>query len=178
MGGYNSGRYMRLGVKNSKRVNHYRAVDIRQVRKQYGLGAGEPARFEFFYGINGGPRSIRFSASIVWAAYHFGQRPFFACPRCHRRCCKLYLAEVCACRQCLGLTYPIQFETKVDQLYRRAWKARSRLSPPDGHSGPGDFIPSWKKPKGMHWKTFYRLRDAADQKAVPVYAKLATKLGL
>ena len=165
MGGYGSGRYMRLVVKNSRRVNQFQTVDIRQVKKQHGLSADRPGRVEFSYRLRGGPASVAVSVAVVWVPYRFGLRPFFECPRCGRRCCRLYLAERCACRQCLGLSYPVQFETKLDQGFRRAWKARKKLAPPDGNSGVGSWIPDNRKPKGMHWRTFNRLRDAAYQAA-------------
>ena len=159
MGGYGSGRFMRLGVKNSRRVTQFQAVDIRNYRKMYRLQPYGLARVEMEYSLRGGPPFIAVSAAIVWVPYPFGLRPFFECPRCGRRCCLLYLAEQGACRQCLGLSYPVQFETKLDQGFRRAWKARKRLVQPDGHSSCGDPIPDWKRPKGMHWRTFNRLRD-------------------
>ena len=167
MGGYGSGRYLRLAVKNSRHVNQFSTVDIRQVRKERGLSANTPARLAFFYTLRG--RRVSVSAPVVWVPYPYGLRPFFECPRCARRCCLLYLAEVCACRQCLGLSYPVQFETKQNQVLRRAWKARERLAQPDGRSVCGDPIPDWKKPKGMHWTTFNRLRDEAQQAAVELW---------
>jgi len=44
-----------------------------------------------------------------------------------------------------------------------------KLVQPDGHSGCGDWIPDWKKPKGMHWRTFERLRNEAHQAAVELW---------
>ena len=169
MGGYGSGRYMRLGVKNSRRVTLFDWVDIRQVKKQHRLTADQPGRVEFSYGLRGGPASVAVSAAVVWVPYRFGLQPFFECPGCGRRCCRLYLAERGACRQCLGLSYPVQFETKLDQGFRRAWKARKKLVQPDGNSGVGSWIPDSRKPKGMHWATFNRLRDAAAQKAAELW---------
>ncbi len=167
MGGYGSGRYMRLGVKNSRRVNQFDAVDIRQYRKLHwhSFRPGEPMRLEMEYSHRGGPPFVVVSAAVVWVPYHFGLRPFFECPGCGRHCCRLYLAERGACRECLGLSYPVQFETKQNQGFRRAWKARKKLVQPDGNSSCGDWIPDSRKPKGMHWATFNRLRNEAHQKA-------------
>ena len=39
MGGYGSGRYTRLGVKNSRRVTQFQTLDIRQLRKERQLFA-------------------------------------------------------------------------------------------------------------------------------------------
>ena len=47
MGGYGSGSYMRLGVKNYRRVNQFQTVDIRQYRKMYLLRPGKPATVLF-----------------------------------------------------------------------------------------------------------------------------------
>ena len=165
--GWGSGEYMRLAVKNSRHVNQFDAVDIRQYRKMhsYWFHPGEPARVEMEYSLRGGPPFVAVSAAVVWVSYHFGLRPFFECPGCGRNCCLLYLAERCACRQCLRLSYPVQFETKQNQGFRRAWKARKKLVQPDGNSSCDDWIPDSRKPKGMHWATFNRLRNEAHQKA-------------
>ena len=168
MGGYGSGRYTRLGVKNSRRTSQFGTVDIRQYRKlhRYWFRPGETARVEFEYSLRGGgPPFVPVSAAVVWVPYRYGLRPFFECPVCGRRCCRLYLAERGACRECLGLSYPVQFETKENQGFRRAWKARKKLVQPDGNSSCGDWIPDSRKPKGMHWATFNRLRNEAHQKA-------------
>lgn len=169
MGGYGSGRYVRRGVKNSRRVNQFHTVDIRKVRKAHGLTADSPARVAFTYRLRGSPAQRAASAAVVWVSYPFGLRPFFKCPVCGRNCCLLYLGERCACRQCLRLSYPVQFETKQNQGFRRAWKARKKLVQPDGRSACGDPIPDSRKPKGMHWATFNRLRDEAVQKAVALW---------
>lgn len=70
MGGYGSGRYMRLGVENSRRVNQFYTVDIRQYRKR--LQSGEPARVEFEYSLRRSPSAIAVAAAIVWVPYPFG----------------------------------------------------------------------------------------------------------
>ena len=170
MGGYWSGRYMRLAVKNSRRVNQFSAVDIRQYRKR--LQSGEPARAEFRYQIKGDPEVIDVSALVVWIPYRFGLRPFFECPVCGQRCCLLYLAEKCACRQCLRLAYPVQFETELDQGFRRAWKDRHRAKAAHRGDSLGSEIPDCHKPKGMHWQTFNRLREQAAVSAAAAFGVL------
>ena len=156
-----------MGVKNSRRVNQFRTLDIKQYRSL--LQSGEPARIHFEYPLHRGAALVEVSAPVVWIPYHFGLRPFFECPVCGRRCCLLYMAEVCACRQCLRLAYPVQFETKLDQGFRRAWKARMKLVQPNGRSACGDFIFDSQRPKGMHWRTFNRLREEAHQAAVELW---------
>ena len=160
-----------MGVKNSRRVNQFRTLDIKQYRSL--LQSGEPARIHFEYPLHRGAALVEVSAPVVWIPYHFGLRPFFECPVCGRRCCLLYMAEVCACRQCLRLAYPVQFETKLDQGFRRAWKARRKAAPV---AVTGDFlggdIPGWRKPIGMHWRTFYRLREQAALSAETAFGRL------
>ena len=156
-----------MGTKHSRRVNQFRIHDVRQYRSL--LVSGEPARIYFERSPQRGAAFVMVSASVVWVPYHYGLRPFFECPVCGRRCCLLYLAEVCACRQCLKLAYPVQFETKLDQGFRRAWKARMKLVQPNGHSACGDFIFDSQRPKGMHWRTFNRLREEADQVAAELW---------
>ena len=87
-----------------------------------------------------------------------GTRWWFACPRCRRRVRKLYLAStpVFACRNCHHLRYASQSENQADRLLRRANKLYRR----GGSTTNGTtFTP---KPKGMHWRTFNRLMDEAE----------------
>ena len=167
-----SGRYLRLVVKNSRRVNQFNTVDIRQMKKAQGLTADKPGRVEFSYGLRRGPAHIAVSALVVWVPYRFGLRPFFECPQCGRRCCLLYLAEKCACRQCLRLAYPVQFETKLDQGFRRAWKDRHRAKAAHRGDSLGSEIRDCHKPKGMHWQTFNRLREQAAVSAARAFGVL------
>ena len=56
MGGWGSGEYMRLAVKNSRRVTQFDKVDIRQYREllSYWFRPGETQRVEFEYSLRGG----------------------------------------------------------------------------------------------------------------------------
>jgi hypothetical protein len=172
MGGFGSGR---VSLRKRRRVTQFDSLDIRQYRRRWTLVLGEPATAAFSYSIKGGP-FMPATIPIVWTANPYGLRPFFQCPRCGRRSCKVYLGAFPACRQCMGLSYPVCYETKLDQAFRKAWKARARLSPPDGLGGIGDWIPDSRKPKGMHWRTFERQRAEADATAAAVYSGIATRL--
>ena len=113
MGGWGSGEYMRLVVKNSRRVNQFDKVDIRQYRKlhNYWFRPGETARVEFEYSLRGGgPPFVPVSAAVVWVPYHFGLRPFFECPGCGRRCCVLYLGNRALVGNAWGC--PIRFNSR------------------------------------------------------------------
>lgn len=83
-----------------------------------------------------------------------GQRVWFWCPGCGRRVAVLYGREVFTCRHCRNLAYASQRETANDRAIRRADGIREKLGWEIGIANPrGD------KPKGMHWKTYWRLQD-------------------
>jgi len=95
--------------------------------------------------------------SIVWTACGFGGcRPWFACPAsgCGRRVAILYAGKEIACRRCHHLAYPSQRERADDRALRRAEGLRHRLG-----WEPGILNPQGGKPKGMHWRTFMRIRE-------------------
>ncbi len=80
-----------------------------------------------------------------------GQRVWFLCPRCGRRCGVLYLGQRVACRKCLDLAYPCEMErfTKGWALHQR-WLSRIK----DG------------KPKRMRWRTYDKLQAKVAERAV------------
>ena len=87
-----------------------------------------------------------------------GQRHWFTCPRCRKRVAVLYApGRYFACRQCGGLGYATQKEGAGDRAATRADKLRKLLGWEAGIlNGQGG------KPKGMHWKTFLRLKSQHD----------------
>jgi hypothetical protein len=95
---------------------------------------------------------IRQVITLEWTPCHYGgQRPWFRCPGCQRR-----VAVLCGddrlflCRHCYRLPYTSQYETRLDRLYRKLRKLRDRVGEQYA-----------RKPKGMHWRTWERLRDQA-----------------
>lgn len=87
-----------------------------------------------------------------------GYRTWFLCPRCWKRVAVLYGAgKYFYCRHCNQLTYSSQQEREPDRLMRKARKIRKRLG---GDENLLDSVP-WK-PKNMHWKTYWRLRNEAE----------------
>ena len=94
---------------------------------------------------------------VTWSKCHFGgERPWFNCP-CSRRVAKLYWANRCfACRRCLGLAYASQQQNPGMRASRRAEKIRGQLR---GNSAE----PFRVKPRGMHWRTYRRLCEEAEQ---------------
>ncbi len=91
---------------------------------------------------------------------HFGgQRQWFTCPKCSKRVAVLYApGRYFACRQCGGLGYASQKEGVGNRASSRAEKLRQRLG-----WAPGILNDEGGKPKGMHWKTFERLKSQHDE---------------
>jgi hypothetical protein len=100
---------------------------------------------------------------ITWTDLHFGgRRPWFICSvyrqghYCGRRVAVLYsLRDYFACRHCYKLAYESQQEPIRMRGLVKAQKIRTRLG--------GDvniFSAFPKKPPGMHWRTYKRLRRA------------------
>jgi hypothetical protein len=119
------------------------------------------------------------SAPLVWLRYHAaservdervplvpteppygGTRWWFSCPRCGRRCAKLYLpsgATRFRCRRCHRLVYQCQRETRSDRMLRRAEKLRRHIG-----CAPGESPRMAQKPKYMRNRTYWRLREQAN----------------
>jgi hypothetical protein len=87
-----------------------------------------------------------------------GQRQWFTCPRCSKRVAVLYApGQYFACRQCGGLGYATQKQGVGDRASTKADKLRRRLG-----WEPGILNGDGGKPKGMHWKTYQRLKRRHD----------------
>lgn len=79
-----------------------------------------------------------------------GQRPWWTCPYCGRRCAILYLGygQQWLCRECLRLPYSSQGFTTIESLSARVERAQQHLGP-DG-----------QRKKGQHQRTYsLRLHD-------------------
>ena len=99
--------------------------------------------------------------AVVWTPCRFGgERPWFVCSvasngvYCGRRVIKLYGAgRLFACRHCYRLAYASQQESAQQRGLWKSQKIRMRLG--GSASMLGEFP---EKPKGMHWRTYDRLR--------------------
>lgn len=93
---------------------------------------------------------------LDWTPCHFGgERVWFRCPNCHRRCAIIYGGErYFACRKCYDLVYESSREMYCQRLLNRTYKLKKKLG--DDHPTMDSPIPN--KPKGMHWKTYNRIR--------------------
>ena len=84
---------------------------------------------------------------------HFGgERLWWICPRCRRRCAIIYLSSG-TCRVCAGGRYRSELLSPEDRLMRKAFQLRERL----GQTSGGLFGCFPDKPKGLHWATYNRL---------------------
>lgn len=183
MGGIGSGRQSGEGC-----TEDCRTIDVRQWQRQGLLVVGNCINCSWSRrGEDRGVISVIIETGQVWLMYnskkpggdwealdyrvklqttpcHYGGvRYWFSCPaiNCGKRVAKLYLgSKHFACRHCYRLAYSSQRETKDDRLIRKADKLREKLDwEPSILNGCG-----WK-PKGMHWKTFWRLKAEHDQYA-------------
>jgi hypothetical protein len=110
-------------------------------------------------------KSVEQRVPITWTPCHLGgRRAWFRCNVCSddrycgRRVALLYCAgELFACRHCCGLAYASQQESLRHRGLERARKIRARLG---GSANMFDAFP--ERPKGMHRRTYARLRDSHD----------------
>jgi hypothetical protein len=110
-------------------------------------------------------KSVEQHVPIRLTACHLGgQRPWFVCSAysnghdCGRRAAILYCAGgLFACRRCYDLSYASQQQTPLHRRLERARAIRMRLG---GSADLQEPFPS--KPKGMHRRTFQRLRARAE----------------
>ena len=195
MGGFNSGRD---GGKRT--TTDMRALDVRRVQRDGLLRPGHSfgwswtrhgktiasininvdsvsVTLDYRNRPNGGEWQVmNYPVRLAWTACHYGgQRAWWLCPAvgCGRRVAVLYGGSVFACRHCQRLAYKSQRETPDDRATRRADKLRDRLGWQAGilnHAGG--------KPKGMHWKTFWRMQVSHDAHVMRALAGMSAKLGL
>mgnify|MGYP001350202295 CR=1 FL=1 len=120
--------------------------------------------------------SMEYAVYLEWMDCTFGgRRAWFLCPvvGCGRRVAILFGGSIFACRHCHNLAYECQREADDDRAMRRADTIRRRLG-----WGSGIANPEGGKPKGMHWRTFNRIKAKHDAFANASWAGTAERLGL
>ncbi len=184
MGGFGSGR--RWGDGGKRCTDDMRSIDVRRLRRDGLLKPGtafgwnwtrrgeivasinvaamvDRVRFTYRNSERGGPWvDVNCDAVLDCTPMHFGGvQTWWRCPCCHRRVALLYVGRRMACRRCWNLAYRCERESEQDRTIRRAERIRERLGwEPGILNGIG-----WEKPKGMHWRTFERLRIEHDAHA-------------
>lgn len=102
-----------------------------------------------------------YSVLLEWTRCNYGgERAWFRCPvaNCGRRVAILYGGSLFACRHCYNLAYDSQNETRHGRMLLKAQAIRQKLG---GTPCVGDEFP--QKPKGMHWRTYYRLGQKSEE---------------
>ena len=121
-------------------------------------------------------QAMEYPVRLEWTPCNFGgRRAWFVCPAqgCGRRVAVLFGGSIFACRHCHKLAYQCQRETDDDRAMRRADTIRRRLG-----WGAGIANPEGGKPKGMHWRTYQRLKAEHAIFANASWAGMAERLGL
>ena len=116
---------------------------------------------------------MRYAVNIDWTACNFGgRRAWWQCPApgCSRRVAVLYGGTMFACRRCHELAYRCQREAEDDRATRRAETVRRRLG-----WAAGLLSFSGGKPKGMHWRTYWRLQVQHDETVCTALAGIRVK---
>ena len=117
--------------------------------------------------------SVRVTIPIRRTACRYGgERLYWACPNCYRRCEVIVIASHArfwGCRRCLRLRYLCQGLDRPQRLQRRADSIYDRLG---GYDGDGMVY----KPKWMRWRTFNRLTERANDLAGESDAMFALRI--
>lgn len=199
MGGIGSGRRYQGGKETT---SDYRALDVRRLQRDGLLTPGQAFGWNWYrddekvasifiqaeatrlilkyqHQSRGGPwQPMEYPVYLEWTDCNLGgSRAWFLCPAegCGRRVAILYVGGrgIFACRHCYQLAYACQRESDDDRAARRADTIRRRLG-----WAPGILNGGGGKPKGMHWRTFERLKAEHDAYANASLAGMAQRLGL
>lgn len=187
MGGIGSGNYWRWGSRDT--CESYTRIELPYLRKKGMLmpgcfgslswnKGGEPSgdiRFHmhecsmeviYRYRKTGDEewQDVRERIPFAFTPQHLGgQRRWFVCLSCRRRSTVLYGGTHYRCRKCWNLAYQSQHEEPHQRTLLQAQKLRKRLG-----GSPCTDDPFPEKPKGMHWRTYEKLRAkgaALDERA-------------
>lgn len=189
MGGTGSGSWCRFGKKTTTDECH--SVDVRYLHRRGSLKPGGWFTLRWSRGeretgsirgfVEGGARAERVILAyrhrrgaggewedarepvrLDWTPCNFGAyRPWFICPGAGRGRRVAVLHEpgkYFLCRHCYDLAYESQREGGMYRALRKAQGIRERLG-----GSANMTIPFPDKPKGMHWRTYRRLREEHDE---------------
>jgi len=198
MGGSGSGRRWHYGSKDT--TESYRSIDVRRWKRGSFLTPGRAFSWQWSrHGEVVASINVRAEVGRVILTYRHrssgdewkdesypvhltttpchmgGERHWFLCPArgCGQRVAVIYGGGIFACRKCYQLAYPSQREDTADRAIRRANRIRDRMGWPGGVlEGSG-----WRKPKGMHRRTYERLCDEHNTFEDVVNRAIITRFG-
>lgn len=207
MGGWNSGPYNYLGEEGKKTVNKCCALDIRQWKREGLLNVGNsfvstwksqknkqmwsirvyvPAEdkiiLSYTVTINEQEhRPIKTLVSLGFSECNYGGRRYWIhCPGCFKRVALLYLDDInFKCRHCHALTYQSCQESGnlTDEQVRRVNHVLTKLKNQNIYGFDIiDYMP--RRPKGMHWKTYQRLRRQYEDEQIGYIQAVTAHLGV
>jgi len=197
MGGIGSGRCPSFPTT----LDDLRAVDLRYLRRHGMLEPGRCGTLRWSRaGRETGSIGLRCSGDAVFLSYRVtswwgteaedvkervplvrtaqplgGERLWFACLGCGRRCAVLYGGCRFRCRLCVGVPYGSQREPAHDRLLRRLQAIRARLG---GDEYASLAMPFPEKPKRMRRASYRRLRARAGRLERAMTAAAAERFGL
>ena len=196
MGGIGSGRRYQGGKGTT---SDYSAIDARWLQRQGMLAPGMTSTLRWSRGgqtvasiqvraetghvilsyrsqSHGGEwKAMEYPVFLDWTDCHLGgRRAWFRCPAqgCGRRVALIYGGAIFACRHCHQLAYASQREAGYDRAARKADRLRDKLG-----WEPGILNGGGAKPKGMHWRTFKRLKAEHDALVGESLAGAAKRFG-
>ena len=187
MGGPGSGNHWHWGARDT--CESYKRIELPYLRKHGLLNPGHYGRLSWTWGGEpSGNISFRTHENSMELIYSYrsageddwqevneyvpftftaqnlgGRRRWFVCLSCGRKCAVLYGGTHYRCRKCWNLAYQSQHETPPFRALSQAQKYRRRHG---GSEYTDDPFP--EKPKGMHWRTYERIRErgeALDERA-------------
>jgi hypothetical protein len=194
MGGWGSGSFLRLSSKGTAESSL--PLDIRKFKRE---GCLTPGRWFSWQWSTGGnihssigttvhedylllqythkkTEDVKQRIYFEWTGCNYGgKRIWFSCPFCGRRCAVIYsCGKYFACRTCGNLTYKTSNETPTDRRASKANKLRKRIG-----AKPGAFnlLPIFK-PKGMHQRTWDRIRFRIQSLEGLVFMEMDKKLDI
>ncbi len=127
------------------------------------------------YRQNGEPRDYRVRLETTRPNYG-GRRWWFRCPATGRRVAKLHSpsgGDIFASRRAYGLAYRSQREQSHDRALNRTQDIRMKLG-----GSPSLAEPFPDKPKGMWWRTYWRLRGEAQEAEYRSLVGVAQQFGI
>ena len=135
-----------------------------------------PAWLRVQYSNKDSGKAYDYKINLTTTRPHYGgRRWWFLCPvqGCDKRVSVLYLAHIFACRRCCNFTYSSQNEAPHDRLLSKAQSLHQQMG---GDGVVMDGAPL--KPKGMHWKTYWRKVKAMEAMYHGCMMEAAQRLGI